>query len=210
MNVPARIPRGGSLLLCRAPRRADAAPLAGFAALLAIFSLVVAAGLPAAAQSLPDDAEGKVVADVIPKLPPNHITETQKIMGLITTKPGTKYSKARVDQDVRKLFETNSFTGVRAEPVATVDGKVNLYFHFDELPNTIQDIIYKGAKHIKQSDLDSLTGLRKGMPMSPGANKLACQQILQRYHEKGRLLAQVFLEEGDKRGDTRVVFNISE
>jgi outer membrane protein insertion porin family len=203
MNAPARTTRGVTSLVRRAPRRAYVAPLA-------ILAVVLACGLPAAAQGLAEDPEGKVVADVIPKLPPNHITETQKVMTLISTRPGMKYSKARIDQDVRKLFETNSFVDVRAQPVLTPEGKVVVYFDFSELPNSVQDIIYKGAKHIKPSDLDSLTGLRKGMPMNPAANKLACQQILNRYHEKGRLLAQVFLEEGDKRSDTRVVFNISE
>lgn len=201
MNAAARTTRGVASLAC--PRRAYAAPLAVLAALLALVG-------PSPAQTLPDDPEGKVITDVIPKLPPDHVTETQKVMSLISTRPGMKYSKARVDQDVRKLFETHSFTDVRARPVPTVDGKVVVYFEFQEYGGTVQEIIYKGAKHIKQADLDSLTGLRKGMPMSPAANKLACQAILQKYHEKGRGLAQVYLEEGDKRGDSRVVFNITE
>src|SRR6266849_6388458 len=100
MNAPARITRGVSSLVRGAARRAYAAPLSVLLALLSC------AG-PAAAQGLPEDPEGKVIADVIPQLPPNHTTETQKVMSLITTRPGMKYSKARIDQDVRKLFETN-------------------------------------------------------------------------------------------------------
>src|SRR6266849_212636 len=123
--------------------------------------VLLACGVVALAQGLPEDPEGKVIADVIPKLPPNHTTETQKIMSLISTRPGMKYSKARVDQDVRKLFETHSFSDVRAQPAPAPDGKVIVTFEFSELPSSVQDIIYKGAKHIKPSDLESLTGLRK-------------------------------------------------
>src|SRR5947209_15011372 len=157
MNAPVRTSRG------------DLSPVRRLAAVCAA---VLACAVAAQAQVPADDPEGKVIADVIPKLPPNHTTETQKVMSLISTRPGMKYSKARVDQDVRKLFETHSFTDVRARPVPTVDGKVVVYFEFQEYGGTVQEIVYKGAKHIKQSDLDSLTGLRKGMPMSPAANRL--------------------------------------
>src|SRR5207253_1122970 len=55
-----------------------------------------------------------------------------------------------------------------------------------------------------------LTNLRKGAPLNPIANRMAREAILRRYHDMGRLFAGVELLEGDKPGDTRVVFNITE
>lgn len=75
---------------------------------------------------------------------------------------------------------------------------------------TIQEVMYKGAKHLKPDELEMLTGLRKGKPFNPIANRLAVNAIRRRYEEMGRLFANVELLEGDKAGDTRVVFNITE
>jgi outer membrane protein assembly complex protein YaeT len=152
---------------------------------------------------------GKViVADVIPQ--GNRLVTTQRIMGLIKTKPNGEYQKATVDSDVRKLYETKLFRNVEARTANTEDGKIKVYFIVTEYPSTIQEIVYQGAKHLKPDDLDTITGLRKGSPLNPIANKMAVQSIIRRYHEDGRLFASVELVEGDKPGDTRVVFNITE
>src|SRR5207249_4138098 len=63
---------------------------------------------------------------------------------------------------------------------------------------------------VKDKDLDNVVNLRKGGAMSPPQNRLAVQEIIRYYHDKGRLAAQCFLEEGDKMTDSRVVFNITE
>ena len=56
---------------------------------------------------------GKVlVADVIPQ--GNHTVSTQRIMSLIRTRPGAAYSKATVDDDLRRLYETKLFRNVEA------------------------------------------------------------------------------------------------
>src|SRR5439155_1207055 len=83
-------------------------------------------------------------------------------------------------------------------------------FDLAELPSLIREVEYKGVKHSKNTDLDSLTGLKRGMPLNPVANQLACRAIEQKYKDDGRQFARVILEEGDKIGDTRVVFNITE
>lgn len=149
-----------------------------------------------------------MVADVIPQ--GNRSVSSEKIMGLVKTRPGKEYSQDTVNEDVRKLYETKLFANVKVTLERKEDDKVVVYFLVAEHPTTIQEIKFNGAKHLKPDELETITGLRKGAPLNPIANQMARQAILRRYNEQGRLFASVDLEEGNKPGDTRVVFNITE
>ena len=152
---------------------------------------------------------GKViVADVIPQ--GNKNVPSEKIMSLIKTKPNGEYNPDVIAEDVQRLYETRSFANIRVTEQRREDGKVIVYFQFVELPGIIQEIVYQGANHLKNDELESITGLRKGAPLNPIATRLARDAILRKYQEKGRLSATVDILEGDKVGDNRVVFNIAE
>jgi outer membrane protein assembly complex protein YaeT len=90
------------------------------------------------------------------------------------------------------------------------DDAVTVYFDVAEFPNIVQEVKYEGAKHLKDDELDTLTGIRRGVPLNPTANKLAVHAIERKYHDQGRLWAHVELVEGGKDGDSRVVFRITE
>jgi outer membrane protein assembly complex protein YaeT len=149
-----------------------------------------------------------IVEDVVPQ--GNRVIPSQKIISLIKTRPGGEYSDETVADDVRKLYETKLFANIRPIKERTGENKVKVYFYVTEFTNTIQEIVYNGAKHLKPDELESLTGLRKGAPLNPIANRMAVNAIQHRYEEMGRLFAGVELAEGGKPGDTRVVFNITE
>jgi outer membrane protein assembly complex protein YaeT len=149
-----------------------------------------------------------MVADVLPD--GNRSVPTQKIMSIIKTRPGSEFSQETVNDDVRELYKTRLFANVRADIRRTPDGRVTVYFLLAELPSAVQEIIYDGAKHMKPDELEKTTGLRKGMPLNPVANSLAATALVKAYHEEGRMWAGVELVEGDKAGDTRVVFKITE
>jgi outer membrane protein assembly complex protein YaeT len=149
-----------------------------------------------------------VVEDVIPQ--GNRFTPPQKIISLIKTRPGAEYSDDTIQEDVRKLYETKLFANVRVQIQRTADDKVKVYFVVAEYPTTVQEVVYLGAKHLKADELETITGIRKGSPLNPVANQIARQAILRRYNEMGRMLASVDLLEGNKPGDSRVVFNITE
>jgi outer membrane protein insertion porin family len=154
-------------------------------------------------------APGKVIVnDVIPS--GNRIVPTPRIMAYIHTRPGEEYSQETVNEDVRRLAETKQFGNVRVDLQSLPDGKVNVIYRFVEYPSVIQDIVYEGAKHLNHDELNTITGLRKGSPMNPIANQMACQSIVRRYNEQGRPFASCQLVEGGKAGDSRVVFNITE
>jgi outer membrane protein insertion porin family len=179
---------------------------AGTARRLAILVAFLVGGSSALAQP----PAGKViVADVIPV--GNHQMPTQRITGILKTRPGNEYSQSTVDEDVRTLYQTNAFRTVEARWQDAGNGRVVVYFMLTEHPNRIEEIRYEGARHISKEDLESTTGLRIGQPLSPTANQVAARAIERKFvQEKGYLFARVDLVEGDKPNDKRVVFRITE
>jgi outer membrane protein assembly factor BamA len=175
----------------------------------AVLVWILLSGAIGIAQTAPPAAHPKIIVeDVV--LQGNRVVPSQKIMSLIKTRAGGVYRQKTVSEDVRKLRETKLFANVRAQKIDTGENKVKIYFNVSELATTIQEVIYKGAKHLKPDELETLTGLRKGSPLNPIANRMAVNAIRRRYEEMGRLFAGVELVEGDKPGDRRVVFNITE
>jgi len=77
-------------------------------------------------------------------------------------------------------------------------------------PSVVEEVVYQGAKHLFQDDLDHLTNIGKGMPLDPTANNLGCQAIVRKLNEMGRPFASCELLSGGQPGDTKVIFNITE
>jgi outer membrane protein assembly complex protein YaeT len=165
-------------------------------------------GAPCLAQA---PAGRVIVQDVVPD--GLHLVPAQQVMANIKTRPGQEFNQATVDEDVRALFKTGQFAQVTVYTQKVNEDRVVVHFQVTEFPGVVQDIIYHGAKHLNQDELNSTVeavGLRKGKQLNPTTNQMARQAILSRYLEMGRLLASVELVEGTKREDTRVVFNITE
>jgi outer membrane protein assembly complex protein YaeT len=168
--------------------------------------VLLAGGLGAYAQTA--SPEGKTVAEVQPRN--NKATPSGRILSEVRTRAGQPYNQATVTADVARLMGTRLFAQVTPYYQITADNKVVVYFDVVEYPNLIQEIRYEGAKHLKDDELDQITGLRRGVPLNPIANRIAQQAILRKLQEQGRLYSSVELVEGDKQGDTRVVFRITE
>lgn len=199
MNATDRVIGGSSPVRRRTLRQPR-----GLARWACVLLLLAGGGAACFAQATPGK---EVVADVIPQ--GNRNVPTQKIMSVIKTRPGSNYNKDTVEEDVKALYKLGAFANVRTAEQRTPQGVV-VYFLFQELPSLVQDIVYEGAKHLKPDELDSVTGLRKGVPLNPILNRMAREAIIRKYNDEGRPLASVELVEGDKPGDTRVVFRITE
>lgn len=173
--------------------------------LLFTFALVALCATQRGAAQPPND---KIISEVVVRN--NRLITTEKIRNTIKTRPDLKYNHATMQNDVSALMATRSFQDVRASYQITADDKVILTFDVVEQPNVVTEIKFEGAKHAKDDELLSLTGLQRGVPLNPVANKLAVHAILRYYHDKGRMYAHVELVEGGNAGDTRVVFRITE
>lgn len=174
-----------------------------------VIAVLLGALLGAAVSLAQNPTPGKLlVADVI--VQGNRQVHTQRVMGHVRTRAGQEYSQEAVNEDVRKLYDTKLFGNIQVDLKYTADGRVIVYFLLVEYPSVVQEIEYRGAKHMKKDDLESLSGLRKGMPLNPMANRMAAQAIQRKYHEDGRPFATVQLVEGGEAGDARVIFDITE
>jgi outer membrane protein assembly complex protein YaeT len=182
------------------------APTGGATRWVIGLAVLLGSGLWAVAQQ--QSPEGKTVADVQTRN--NRTTPSPRILSEVQTRVGRPYSQTTVQGDVARLMATRLFANVTPYFQLTADDKVAVIFEVQEYPNVVQEIRYEGAKHLKDDELDALTGLRRGTPLNPIANKMAIHAIERKYHEQGRLWAKVQLIEGDKDGDTRVVFRITE
>jgi outer membrane protein assembly complex protein YaeT len=174
------------------------------------FAALALAGLLVCSVPLNAQAPGGkiLVEDVIPQ--GNQQIPTQKIMGFIRTKPGSEYQPDVINEDVRRLYDSKLFANIQVRTRQSGENKIKIYFIVAEYPSTVKEVVYQGAKHIKPDELEKITGLRRGIPLNPIQSEMARQAILKHYHDEGRLFAGVELVEGNKPGDTRIVFNIAE
>jgi outer membrane protein assembly complex protein YaeT len=157
-----------------------------------------------------DNPQGKAIADIVPV--GNRLHPSPQILNIMHSRVGKPYDEATVQEDVRRLYNTRWFTpsGIRVLTTNESDGRVTVTLYVTELTSTAQEIVYDGAQHLSKSELQSLTGLRKGDAMNPLANELGAQSIRRKYQEDGRYFATVDLAEGGKPTDTRVVYSIVE
>jgi outer membrane protein assembly complex protein YaeT len=159
-------------------------------------------------QPAPPPSPKLIISDVI--IQGNRNVSTETIRGQLRTRPGQEYVAEIVQEDVRTLYGTKQFGNVVAETRADGDGKIRVFFTIRDYPRVIDKIEYKGAYAIKKDDLEKVTGLRRGLPLNPLANKVACRRIVGKYNEEGYPLASCDLLKGGDPEDTEVIFNITE
>ncbi len=160
--------------------------------------------------SAAENPNGKIIAEVIPV--GNRVRTPDQIRSIMISRPGVRYEEATVQEDVRKLHATKWFVpgGVQILTKNDPDGRVTILVYVTELTSVVEDVQYIGAQHIGRTELQNLSGIRKGEPMNPLANELGRQSIQRKYQDDGRYYSTVELIEGNKPTDTRVVYQIVE
>ena len=138
------------------------------------------------------------------------MTPTPTVLTYVKTRPGTDYNPDLALQDARALLASRLFADVRVQVENLGDNLVNVYFLLSDLPNEIHKIEYRGAKHLKDEELNALTHLSLNAPLNPSQNKYACALIVRKYREMGRPYADCVLVKGDRYEDTEVIFQITE
>lgn len=134
----------------------------------------------------------------------------EQIKVRLSTKVGEEYNPAKVDEDVRELYKTGQFSNIRTWQQQDGIDHVKVYFSVREMPNMVQKVTYLGAKHIKQDELQNITGVRTNTPLNHNLNRQGCQKILEHYAEMGRSFAECQLIKGGDVADTEVIYQITE
>lgn len=153
---------------------------------------------------------GKEIAEVI--IQGNRLRTKEEIQSKMVTRAGQRYSEITAQEDVGRLLREGWFptNGVQLATNALPDGRISVIVQVTELPSIIQKITYRGADHFSADDLNKMTGLKRGSPMSPAFNQAARQSLIRAYHEKGRYWTSVHLSSGNSINDSEVIFDIAE
>jgi outer membrane protein insertion porin family len=133
-----------------------------------------------------------------------------KAMLYVHTKPGQEYSDATVQKDIERLAASHLCKPLTVRTEATTDGRVNVIFVVREFRSVVKEVVFKHAKHADVKELQTMTRIRRGMPLDTTLNQLACYDIQEFLKRKGYYFANVSLEEGFHESHERVVFNITE
>jgi outer membrane protein insertion porin family len=191
------------MTVCRRDRRRTWLVAAALAAVVLVLAWPRGSGAA-------DGPNGKVISEVLPV--GNRVRTPDQIRAVMHSRPGVPYEEATVQEDVRRLHATKWFTpgGVQVLTKNDPDGRVTVLVYVTELTNVVQDVQYLGAQHLGRTELQNLSGVRKGEPMNPLANELGRQSIERKYQEEGRYYATVELLEGNRPTDTRVIYQIVE
>ena len=149
-----------------------------------------------------------IVSDII--ILGNRHVSSETIKNQMKTRVGQPFNPEVLQEDVRTLYATRQFSNVYADKAEDGPGRIKITIYIRDYPTVIEKITYLGNGKLSEDDLTDLTGIRKGMPCNPTANKVACQNIARRYNEEGRPLAHCELVKGGTQGDTEVIFNITQ
>ncbi len=134
----------------------------------------------------------------------------ENIKNQLKTQAGKEFVADVLQEDVRGLYASRQFGNVWADKQEDGPNRVKVILYIRDYPSIVQKITYKGNNNLSDDELEKLTNIRKGLPLNPLANKVACRNIIQRYNEDGRPFASCDLLKGADPGDTEVVFNIYE
>ncbi len=168
------------------------------------FALLATLALPLAALA----GERPIISDVIVR--GNQLIPAAQIKSMLKARPGRPFVLEELQEDVRTLYATRQFASVCAEKQSDGPDQVKVFFLVRDYLGTVQRVTYQGAGHLKKEDLDAVTGARVGLPLSPAANKMACEKIVAKYREEGRPFATCALRKGGNATDTEVVFDVTE
>ncbi len=171
--------------------------------LLALMMSALAAGL-VMAQAAPRP----VVSDIL--IQGNRLVASEHIRNQLSTRVGKELAPEALQEDVRALFGTRQYANVWADQVPDGPGRVKVIINIRDHASVVRSVDYLGNAKLSRDDLDAITGVRKGMPCNPYANKVACQKIVARYRDEGKPWASCVLAKGGEVGDTEVLFRISE
>jgi outer membrane protein assembly complex protein YaeT len=164
---------------------------------------------PGAAAAQPPAARPRLIVSDL-SIQGNRLVSTELIKNQLKTQVGKEFVAEVLQDDVRNLYATRQFGNVWADKQEDGPGKVRIIIHIRDYPNLVQKVTYQGNRTISKDDLETVTGIRTGVPLNPIANKVACQRIMARYQEDGRSFVHCDLLKGADPADTEVVFNITE
>jgi outer membrane protein insertion porin family len=139
----------------------------------------------------------------------NRAIEESAIRAQIKTREGDVYSPAVIRGDLKTLHQMGYFQNIRVEK-RDWGRKKAVVFVVEEKP-VVREIKFSGNKHIKNTDLLEVVGLKPRTVLNLNAVKENVNKIIKKYREEAYFLAEVKYElETPRKGEVIIHFKIKE
>ncbi len=136
----------------------------------------------------------------------NKLVPADTIQKAMLTRPGSLYSKRRLQADLKRIYDLGYFTEhLRVVPVATREG-VHLKVEVEENP-VVNAFSFDGVNSVKKEELEKFFAEQTGMPQNVNAINQGIQSIEQYYKDKGYVLARVDDIREEPPGTVQLVIN---
>ncbi len=155
-----------------------------------------------------NSATSLTVDDV--KIEGNRLVPTEDIMGVVKTKPGDKFDRDLVMQDLKAINGMGYFDDRNLQVVPELSGGgsgVLLKIRVQENA-PITQFAFQGNKVLSTEEIDKLFSEQLGRPQNLNSLSAAIDKVEQAYHDKGYVLARVTDVKDDPDGS--VGLNINE
>ncbi len=119
----------------------------------------------------------------------NRRSEVDAILQLVATKPGSALDRARLQADLRAIFQLGFYTDVQVD-LSEVGGKQVLTFIVTEKPS-IRTIKYEGNDELDEDDLKAVVDLKEFGILDLSKVTRNAEKLKDLYTEKGYFLAEV-------------------
>ncbi len=150
---------------------------------------------------------GLTVDDV--KIEGNRLVPTEDIMGVVKTKPGDKFDRDLVMQDLKAINSMGYFDDRNLQVVPQLSSGSGVLLKIRVQENApITQFAFQGNKVLSTEDIEKLFSEQLGRPQNLNSLSSAIDKVEQAYHEKGYVLARVTDVKDDPDGS--VGLNINE
>jgi outer membrane protein insertion porin family len=144
------------------------------------------------------------------KIEGNRLVPTEDIMGVVKTKPGDKFDREMVMQDLKAINGMGYFDDRNMQVLPEMSGStggVLLKIRVQENA-PITQFAFQGNKVLSTEEIEKLFSEQLGRPQNLNSLSSAIDKVEQAYHEKGYVLARVTDVKDDPDGS--VGLNINE
>jgi len=125
-------------------------------------------------------------------------------------RPGREFSQKRLDEDIKRLYETGSFTDVEAVIKKPEEGKVDVTFVLQNTPK-ISEITISGNQKYKTENLLELVTIEAKTPLNDNKLRESASAIRKKYYDNGFYESKVNPKVSkNPDGSVKVNFDIQE
>lgn len=149
------------------------------------------------------DAEALNLTSV--KIQGNKRIEKAAILDKLHLKSGQSYSRKKVTEDVKRLFDTGFFYNIKVDLMGST-----LTYLVEEKP-VISSVEYEGNTELDDDDLQGVSLLKANELLDVKKVNRAISDIKKKYEEKGYFLAKVdYKTKPSKNGSQKLILEIKE